>query len=38
VPERHAGVRLTLALNAAAVVALGLFPQALLELCQRVLP
>jgi NADH-quinone oxidoreductase subunit N len=38
VPERHAGVRLTLTLNAAAVVALGLFPQALLELCQRVLP
>jgi NADH-quinone oxidoreductase subunit N len=37
VPERHAGVRLTLALNAAAVVALGLFPQALLELCQRVI-
>ncbi len=37
VPERHTGVRLTLALNAAAVLALGLFPQALLELCQRVL-
>ena len=37
VPERHTGVRLTLALNAVAVVALGLFPQALLELCQRVL-
>jgi NADH-quinone oxidoreductase subunit N len=36
-PERHTGVRLTLALNAAAVVALGLFPQALLELCQRVI-
>ena len=38
VPERHTGVRFTLAINAAAVVALGLFPQALLELCQRVLP
>ena len=37
VPERHTGVRLTLALNAVAVVALGLFPQALLELCQRVI-
>jgi NADH-quinone oxidoreductase subunit N len=36
VPERHTGVRLTLALNAVAVVALGLFPQALLELCQRI--
>lgn len=37
VPERHTGVRLTLALNAVAVVALGLFPQALLELCQRII-
>jgi hypothetical protein len=31
-------VRFTLAINAAAVVALGFFPQALLELCQRVMP
>ena len=37
IPDRHGGVRLALGLNAAAVVALGVFPQALVELCARVL-
>lgn len=37
IPERHGGVRLALGLNAAAVVALGVFPQALIELCARAL-
>ena len=35
--EGRAGVRLTLALNAAAVLVLGLLPNALLAVCQRVL-
>jgi NADH-quinone oxidoreductase subunit N len=34
-PDRHGGVRLALGLNAAAVIALGVFPQALVELCVR---
>ncbi len=37
VPERHAGLRLALGLNAVAVVALGVLPQSLVELCARVL-
>ena len=37
VPERHSGVRLALGLNAIAVVLLGLFPQALIDLCVKVL-
>jgi NADH-quinone oxidoreductase subunit N len=34
---RHAGARVTLALNAAVVLALGLFPASLLDLCARIL-
>lgn len=37
VPERHGAVKATLALNAAAVVVLGVVPQALIELCARAL-
>ncbi|MFM7397150.1 MAG: NADH-quinone oxidoreductase subunit NuoN [Gammaproteobacteria bacterium] len=36
-PESHAGVRVALGLNAAAVVLLGVVPQSLIELCARVL-
>lgn len=37
VPERHGAVKATLALNTAAVVVLGVVPQALIELCARAL-
>ena len=37
IPERHGAVKATLALNAAAVVVLGVVPQALIELCARAL-
>jgi NADH-quinone oxidoreductase subunit N len=37
VPERHGAVKATLALNTAAVVVLGVVPQALIELCTRAL-
>ena len=37
VPDRHGGVRLALGLNALAVIALGVFPQSLVELCSRIL-
>ncbi len=37
VPERHGAVKTTLALNTAAVVVLGVAPQALIELCTRAL-
>lgn len=36
-PERNSGVRLALALNAAAVLALGLLPGPLLDLCARLI-
>lgn len=36
-PERNAGVRFALALNAAAVLALGLLPSLLLDLCARLI-
>ena len=35
--ERHVGVRSALALNAAALIALGVFPHSLLSLCEQVL-
>jgi NADH-quinone oxidoreductase subunit N len=35
--ERHAGVRLALGINAAAVLALGLLPGPLMELCARLI-
>ena len=35
--RRETGVRLALGLNAAAVLALGLLPSPLLELCARIL-
>jgi NADH-quinone oxidoreductase subunit N len=37
IPERHGAVKATLALNAGAVVVLGVVPQALIELCARAL-
>jgi len=37
VPERHGAVKAALGLNAAAVVVLGVVPQALIELCARAL-
>ena len=36
-PERNTAVRVALALNAAAVLVLGLLPDALLELCSRLI-
>src|SRR5205085_394504 len=36
-PEKNPGVRLALALNAAAVLALGLLPGPLLDLCARLI-
>ena len=38
IPAQQGGVRLALALNAAAVIALGVFPQSLIALCARILP
>jgi NADH-quinone oxidoreductase subunit N len=36
--NKAAGVRLVLAINALAVLALGVFPESLLALCRQVIP